>query len=130
MRQLAVPVLLLLTPASSSSQAQLIFDTPKISSVWTDAEKTEFKNCVSRIADPSRENTVQLTADVRACVLFEERQHWFNLHPKYARRQEDSVKMRKCVEKHPAPKDGSPEELDAAFDFCMCKAYGLHTAKK
>lgn len=130
MRQVTISLLSLLMLSSTSSRSQRTDDLPLMSKVWTDLEKVEFRNCVSRISDPSRENAVQLTADRNACAFFEERQHWMNLHPKSAGRSEDGVKLRKCFAKHPLPKESTPEEFEAAFDFCMCKAYGLPTAKQ
>ena len=130
-RRLPILLVLLSVPPQPNLRAQ---DTdgglPVLSKVWTDSEKMQFRDCVSRISDLTRENTMQLTADVVACTFFEERQHWLNLHPKAARRKENSDKSRKCFDKHPLPKNGTPEEFDAAFDLCMCKAYGLPAPKQ
>ncbi len=130
MQRLTIPLLSLLMLSSISAWAQHTDNLPVMSKVWTDLEKAEFRNCVSRISDPSRENAIQLTADGNACAFFEERRHWMNLHPKSAGRAEDGVKLRHCFSKHPLPNKSTPEEFDAAFDFCMCKAYGLPAPKQ
>jgi hypothetical protein len=130
-RQLAILLLLPGVPAQPKLLAQ---DTdgglPALSKGWTDPEKAQFRDCVFHIADSSRENTTQLTADFSACAFFEERQHWMTLHPEAARRKENSDKSRKCFDKHPLPKNGTPEDFHAAFDLCMCKAYGLPKPKQ
>ena len=112
---------------ATASVAQSKAGLPSLTIVWTEQEKTEFKNCVARISDSSRENALQLSADVNACAFFEEEQHWLNLHPKAIGRKKNEAKNGKCLDRHPLPRNGTPQEIDAAFDFCLCKAYGLHT---
>jgi hypothetical protein len=103
---------------------------PAFSKGWTNPEKAQFQDCVSRISDRSRENTLQLSTDSYACMIFEEQQHWIDLHPEALGRREDNVKSRKCFDKHPLQIEGTPEEFHASFDLCMCKAYGLPKPKR
>jgi hypothetical protein len=102
---------------------------PPIARVWNDQEKSQFRDCVSRISDPSKENATQLNSDFFACAFFQERQHWLNLHPEAAKRKEDSLKLRRCFNEHPLSNIDPPEKYDAMLNLCMCKAYGLSAPK-
>jgi hypothetical protein len=104
-------------------------ELPAFSKGWTEPEKTRFIECVSRLSDRSRENTLQLTADSYACMIFEEQQHWMNLHPQALGKKENGGKLRKCFDKHTLQTKGTPEEFHDSFDLCMCRAYGLPTPK-
>lgn len=99
---------------------------PRLSDGWSDSEKAQFGTCVSRISDRQKENSTQLSADRAACLFFEEREHWMNLHPEARGKKEDHRKFEKCSRKSPMKVHGTPEEFHASFDVCMCAAYGIH----
>jgi len=102
---------------------------PAFSQGWTDPEKSRFRECVSRISDPTRENRLQLSSDSYVCVILEEEQHWMNLHPQASGKKENLTKRQKCFDKHPLQINRSPEEFHSSFDLCMCAAYGLPNPK-
>jgi len=102
---------------------------PPFTKSWADSEKMRFRECVSHISDPSRENTQQLSADSYACLILEEEHHWMNLHPRAQGKKENLAKKQKCFEKHPLQIEGTAEEFHSSFDLCMCAAYGLPKPK-
>lgn len=103
---------------------------PPLTKGWTDSEKTQFKECVSHISDPTRENDLQLRADNAACLIFGERQHWMNLHPQARGKKENLAKEHRCGAKHPVQMTGTAEDFHSSFDLCMCAAYGLPIPKR
>jgi len=102
---------------------------PRFSSGWTDAEKAHFRECVSHISDPKRENSLQLSSDSSACLIFEEQEHWMNLHPQAQGRKENTAKEHKCFDKHPLQIKGTAKEFHSSFDLCLSAAYGLPKPK-
>ncbi|HEX4426174.1 MAG TPA: hypothetical protein VH079_12315 [Terriglobales bacterium] len=101
---------------------------PPISNIWTDAEKTDFKFCVTGIASTG-ENSLQIRSDFIACAFIEEGRHWLSIHPKADRKKDNPRRARKCKRQHAAEMKGTPEQFYAAFDLCMCKEFGLKTPK-
>ena len=129
LRPLAI-LLLLSIPATVKVCAQSSDEgMPAFSRGWSDLEKAHFRYCVSHISDPSRENTLQLSADSYACVIHEEQEHWMHLHPQARGKKENHVKEHKCFAKHPLQVKGTAEEFHSSFDLCMCAAYGLPMPK-
>jgi hypothetical protein len=68
---------------------------------------------------------MQLSTDSYVCVIHEEELHWLHLHPKAAKRKENSARLNKCFKEHPLQIKGTAEEFHASYDLCMGKAYGL-----
>jgi hypothetical protein len=102
---------------------------PAAANVWTDAEKDQFRDCLSRISAADKENALQLRTDTSVCVVREEQEYWMRLHPKAALRKQDTVKLQKCFQEYSAKMKNTTEEFHAVFDLCMCKAYGLPKPK-
>ncbi|MCU1304084.1 MAG: Transglutaminase-like enzyme [Candidatus Sulfotelmatobacter sp.] len=126
----ATYVFLRVPGAKPAARSQAVnYGLPATSNIWTESEKTDFRYCVSRISENGQESTLQLTTDAGVCAVREEKQHWMYLHPEAAQKKEDSGKLRKCVHEHASQMKLTPEEFHAAFDVCLCKAYGLPKPK-
>lgn len=102
---------------------------PSISNTWTGAERADFRDCASRMSVIDRQNSQQLGRDTRVCELLEEQRHWLGAHPEASGRKENQAKFQKCSREHLAQLNGAPEEFHAAFDLCMCGAFGLPKPK-
>jgi hypothetical protein len=101
---------------------------PPMSKLWTDAEKSEFQGCLSRLAREGKERTP--VVDAGLCEVWEEWKHWIRAHPEASRRKEDHAKFQTCNREHAAQVSGTPEQARAAFDICYCRAYGLPEPKQ
>jgi hypothetical protein len=100
-------------------------DLPAMSKLWSDAEKTEFQGCVSRLTASRKERDEKPKVDAGICEVWEERQHWLRAHPDVSEAKEDQKKFRSCNHAHSAQVNGTPEQARAALDLCWCRAYGL-----
>ena len=98
---------------------------PPMSKLWTEAEKTEFQGCLSRLTASRKEEKKTPEVDAGICEVWEERQHWLSAHPDVSPTKEDQKKFRACNHGHSKQVNGTPEQARAALDLCWCRAYGL-----
>jgi hypothetical protein len=104
LRPFAIPFVFPSIPPTVRLLSQSAQDgLPAFSPGWTEPEKGDFRYCVSRISDISRENTMQLSADSFACGMHEDQEHWMHLHPKAFGRKENSAKLKKCLNTQCSP---------------------------
>ena len=88
---------------------------------WTKAEAKEFSDCMPESLKVFK---TQIGAE-RYCLVHGEHARWLRNHPATAKGKHDSAAMEDCLHRNTAKINGTPIEFRAAYDVCMCEAYGL-----
>lgn len=88
---------------------------------WTPAEAQEYHACLPKAFASFKD---QRSAE-SYCLIDEEHKRWLRNHRRSAKGKHDSAAMQDCLHRNTAKINGTPTEFRAAYDGCMCEAYGL-----
>ncbi len=100
---------------------------PSVADAWTDGEKAHYEDCVAKWKKD--ETDMQRRSDAMACSIYQEEEHWKNLHPETAAKKEDMGKFTKCLKERKSQLMDTPEHFHETYDVCLREAYGLKKAK-